>query len=175
MASCPISSWQTEEEKMQTVTDFIFFDSKIAVDSDCSHKIQRHLALGRKAITNLESILKSRKYHFANKGPCSQSYSFSCSHVKMWELNHKEGWAWKNWCFWIVVLENSRIPWTARGSSQSILKKTNPEYSFEDLMLKLNLRYLGYLMWRAIFGKDADTGKDWGQEEKGTTEDEMVG
>jgi len=83
MASCPISSWQTEEEKMQTVTDFIFLDSKIAVDSDCSHKIQRHLALGRKAITNLESILKSRKYHFANKGPCSQSYSFSCSHVKM--------------------------------------------------------------------------------------------
>ena len=92
--------------------------------------------------------IKKQRHHFANKGPCSQSFSFSSSHTKMWELDHKEGWAWKNWCFWIVVLENLRIPWRARRSSQSILKKTNPEYSLEGLMLKLKLQF-GHLMWRA--------------------------
>ena len=92
--------------KQLTVTDVIFLGSKITVDSDCSHKIKRRLLLGRKAMTNLDSILKSR-YYFANKSPSSQSYGFSSSHVWMWELDCKESWAPKNWCFWTVVLEKT--------------------------------------------------------------------
>ena len=87
---------------------------------------------------------------FANKGPSSQSYGFSSSHVWMWELNYKVSWALKNWCFWTVVLEKTlRVPWTARRSNQSILKEINPEYSLEGLMLKLKLQYSGHLMQRA--------------------------
>ena len=85
-------------------TDFIFLGSKITVNGDCSHRIKRHLPLGRKAMTNLDSVFKSR-YHFAEKSLFSQSYGFSSSHVQMWELDHKEGWAPKNWWFWTVVLE----------------------------------------------------------------------
>ena len=90
MASGPITSWQIEGEKVEAVTDFIFLDSKITVDSDFSHEIKRRLILGRKAMTNLDSILKSRDI-FANKGPSSQSYGFSSSNVQMQELDHKEG------------------------------------------------------------------------------------
>ena len=87
---------------------------------------------------------------FANKGPSSQSYGFSRSHVWMWELNYKESWAPKNWCFWTVVLEKTlRVPWTARRSNQSILKEISAEYSLEGLMLKLKLQYSGHLMRRA--------------------------
>ena len=82
MASSPITSWQIEGEKVETVTDSIFLGSKITADGDCSHEIKRHLLLGRKAVTNLDSILKSR-HHFAEKGPSSQSYGFSSSHVRM--------------------------------------------------------------------------------------------
>ena len=85
---------------------FIFLGSKITADGDCSHEIKRCLLLGRKAMTNLDSILKSR-HHFNNKGPYSQSYGFSSSHVWMWGLDHKEGWAPQNWCFWTVVLEKT--------------------------------------------------------------------
>ena len=86
MASSPITSWQT----METVTDFIFLGSKITADGDCSHEIKRHLLLGRKAMTKLDSILKGRQ-HFANRGPYSQSYGFSSSYVQMSKLDHKEG------------------------------------------------------------------------------------
>ena len=103
MASSPITSWQIDGETMQTVRDY-FGGSKITAYGDCSHEIKRRLLLGRKAMTNLDSILKSRDY-FANKGPSSQSYGFSSSHVWMWELDHKQSWAPKNWCFWSVVLE----------------------------------------------------------------------
>ena len=89
MASGPISSWQIDGETMETVTDFIFLGSKITADGDCSHVTKRHLLLGKKAMTNLDSILKSRNY-FANKGPSSQSYGFSSSHVWMLELDYKE-------------------------------------------------------------------------------------
>ena len=91
---------------MQTVRDFIFLGSKITADGDCSHEIKRHLLLGRKAMTNLESIEKQRHY-FADKGLSSQTYGFSCSHVWMWELDHKESSVLKNWCFWTVVLEKT--------------------------------------------------------------------
>ena len=121
--------------------------SKITADGDCSHEIKRCLLLGRKAMTNLDSILKSRDIN--NKGQSSQSCGFSSSHVWMWDLGYKESWAPRNWCFWSVVLENTlRVPWTARRSSQSILKEISPEYSLEKLMLKLKLQYFGYLMWR---------------------------
>ena len=89
------------------------------------------------------------KKYFADKGPCSQSYGFSSSHVQMWELAHKEGWVLKNSCFWTVVLEKTlESPWTARRSNQSILKEISPEYSLEGQMLKLKLQYFGNLMWR---------------------------
>ena len=90
MASGPITSWQIDGETTETVTDFIFLGSKITVDDDCSHKIKRHLFLGRKAMTNLDSILKKQKHYFANRGPYSQSYGFSTSHVWMWELDCEE-------------------------------------------------------------------------------------
>ena len=100
-----IISWQIDVEKVETVTGFIFLGSKITVDSDCSHEIKRRLFLGRKAMTNLDSVIKKQRHHFANKGPYSQSYGFSSRHVWMWELDQKEGWGLKNWCLWIVVLE----------------------------------------------------------------------
>ena len=99
-------------------------------------------------MTNLNSILKSRDY-FVNKGLSSQSYGFSGSPVFMWELNHKESWVPKNWCFWTVVLEKTlESLWTARISNQSILKGISPEYSLEGLMLKLKFQCFGHLMWR---------------------------
>ena len=108
MASSPITSWQTDGETMETVTDFIFLGFKIIANGDCSHEIKRCLFLGRKAKTNLDSILKSRdKGQCANKGPSSQSYGFSSSHVWIWELDYKESWALKNWCFWTVGLEKT--------------------------------------------------------------------
>ena len=88
---------------METVTDLIFLGSKITADGDCSHDSKRRLLRGRKVMTNLDSILKNRHY-FASKGLYSQSYGFSSSHVWMWELDHKEGWVSRNWCFWAVVL-----------------------------------------------------------------------
>ena len=104
MASGPITSWQIDGE---TVADFIFGGSKITADDDCSHKIKRRLLFGRKAMTNLDSILIKQRHYFASKGPSSQSYGFSSSHVWMWELDYKERWAPKNWCFWTVVLEET--------------------------------------------------------------------
>ena len=90
MASGLITSWQIEEEKVEAVTDFLFLDSRITTDSDCSHEIKRCLFLGRKAMTNLDSIVKNQRHYFANKGPSSQSYGFSRSHVWMLELDHKQ-------------------------------------------------------------------------------------
>ena len=83
MTSCPITSWQIDGETMETVTDFMFMDSKITADGDCSHEIKRRLLLGRKVMTNLDSIFKMQRYYFANKGPSSQGYGFSCGHVWM--------------------------------------------------------------------------------------------
>ena len=147
MASSPITSWQVDGKTMETVRDFILGGSKITADGDCSHEIKRRLSLGRKVITNLDSILKSR--HYFAKGPSSRSYGFSNSHIWMWELEYKESWAPKNWCFetwcWRRLL---RVPWAARRSNQSILKEISPEYLLEGLMLKLKLQYFGHLMWR---------------------------
>ena len=147
MASGPITSWQIDGETVETVSNFIFGGSKIPADGDCYHEIKRHMLLGRKAMTNLDSILKSR--NIAIKDLSSQSYGFSSSHVWMWELDYKESWVPKNWCFWTVVWRRLlSVPWTARRSNQSILKEINPEYSLEGLMLKLKLQYFDHLMWR---------------------------
>ena len=107
MASGPITSWQIDREKNETVTGFIFLGSKISVDGDCSHEIKRWLLLRRKAMTDLDSVLKSRDITLLTKVHISQSYDFSCSHVWVWESDHKEGWAPKNWCFRTVVLEKT--------------------------------------------------------------------
>ena len=105
MASRPINSWWIDGE---TAVDFIFGGSKITADGDCSHEIKRHLLLGRKAMINLDSILKSRDITLPTKvHPSSQSYGFSSSHVWMWELEYKESWSPKNWCFWTEVLEKT--------------------------------------------------------------------
>ena len=104
MASGPITSWQIDGE---TVVDFIFLGSKITADGDCSHEIKRHLLLGRKVMTNLHSILKSRDITLPTKVHLVKANIFSSSHVRMWELDYKENWVPKKWCFWIVVLEKT--------------------------------------------------------------------
>ena len=132
VVSGPITSWQIDGENVETVSDFIFLGSKINVDGECNHKMKRHLLLVRKAMSSLDSVLKQR-YHFANKGPYSQRYGFSRSLVWMWELDHKEGWAPKNWCFQTMVLEKTlENPLDSKEIKQSILKEINPEYSMED-------------------------------------------
>ena len=140
MASSPITSLQIDREKVETVSGFIFLGSKITADSDYSHKIKRHFLLWRKAMTNLDSVLKTET------SLCQQKSTWS---KLWWELHHKEGWELKNWCFelwcWRRLL---RVPWTARRSNQSILKEINPEYSLKGLVLKLKLKNFDYLMWR---------------------------
>ena len=108
------------------------------------------LAPWKESYDKLRQCVKKQRHHFANKSPDSQSYGFSSSHVWMWELDHKEGYVLKNWCFelqcWRRLL---RVPWTARRSNQSILKEINPEYALKGLMVKVKLQYFGHLMWRA--------------------------
>ena len=120
-AYSPTTSWQTDGEKVEAVTYFIFLDSKITADSNSSYEIKRCLLLARKVITNLDSVLKSR-HHFANQALYNQNYGFSSSHVGMWELDYKEGWMPKNWCFQIVVLEKTiENPVNCKDSKQSTL------------------------------------------------------
>ena len=175
MASGPIASWQTDGETKETVRDFIFLGSKITADGDCSHEIKRCLLLGRKVITNLDSILKSRDN--TNKGLSSQSYCFSSSYVWMWELDYKESWALKNWCFWTVVLEKILESPLDCKEIQSIHPKGNQSWIFIG---RTAAEAETLIFWPPdaknwLIGKDPDAWKDWGQEEKGTTEDEMVG
>ena len=150
MASSLITSRQIDGETMETVTDFIFLGSKITADGDCSHEIERHLLLGRKARTNLDSILKSRDITLPTKvclvkAMVSPVVVYGC---ESWTIKKAECGridAFELWC-WRRPL---RVPWTARRSNQSILKETSPEYSLEGLMLKLKLQYFGHLMQRA--------------------------
>ena len=125
---------------MGKLTAFIFLHSKITADGDCSHEIKRCLLLGRKTMTNLDSILKSRDITLPKKVCLVKAMVFPSSHVWMWELDYKESWAPKNWCFRTVVLKTvERVPWTAKRSDQSILKEISPEDSLEGLILKLDL------------------------------------
>ena len=119
-------------ENVETVRDFIFLGSKITADGDCSHKIKRYLLLERKLWPTRQHIKKQRHY-FANKGPYSQGYGFSCSHVWMWELGHKEGWVLKNWCFWTVMLEKTWESLGQQGDQTSpILREVNLNIHWKD-------------------------------------------
>ena len=150
MAPGPITSWKINGETMETVSDFILGGSKITADGDCSHEIKRHLLLGRKVMTNLDNILKSRDITLPTKVSLVKAMVFSSSCVWMWELDYikkaerRRIDAFELWC-WRRLL---RVPWTARRSNQYILKEINPEYSLEGLMLKLKLQYFGHLMHR---------------------------
>ena len=175
MASSPITSWQIGGETMETVTGFILRGSKITANGDCSHEIKRCFLLGRKVMSNLDSILKSRDITLSTKVHLVKAMVFPVVMYgcESWTIKKAEHWrtdAFELWC-WRRVL---RVPWTARRSNQPILKEINPEYSLEGLMLKLNLQYFGLLMQRIGSFEKTDAGKDWRQEEKGMTEDEMV-
>ena len=134
------------------------------------------LAPWKKSYEKPREHIKKQRHYFADKGPSSQSYGFSSSCIWVWELHHKKDCAPKNWCCWTVVLEKTlESPWASRRSTQSILKESNPEYSLEGLMLKMKLQHSGHLMQRTDALEDSDAEKDWRQEGKGRTEDEMVG
>ena len=140
MASRPITSWQIDGEKVEAVTDFIFLGSRITVDNHCSHEIKRCFLLGRIPITNLNNVLKSRDITLLTKACIVKAVIFSSSYVRMWELDHKQGWTPNNWCFWIVNCAEEDS-WESLGQegtdwlNQSILKEINLEYSLEELML----------------------------------------
>ena len=162
MASGPITSCQIDGEAMETVRDFIFGGSKITADDNCNHKIKRCLLLGRKAMTNLDSILKSRRQYFANKGPFTQSYGFSNSHVWMWELDHKESWALKNWCFWTVVLEKTLESPLDRTEIKLVHPKGNQSWIFIG---RTDAEAETPVLWQPdakswLIWKDPDAGKD---------------
>ena len=177
IASGPITSGQIDGETVETVADFIFLGSKITANGGCSHEIKRRWLLGRKVMTNLDSIFKKQRHYFANKGPSSQGYGFSSSHVWMWELDYKESWVLKNWCFWTVVLEKTFESPLDCKEIQVVCPKGNQSWVFigrTDVEAETPILWLPDVKsW--LIGKDPDAGRDWGQEEKGTTEDEMVG
>ena len=136
-------------ETVETVADFIFLSSKITANGDCSHEIKRRLLLGRKVMTNLDSILKKQRHYFVSEGPSSQGYGFlvvmyGCDSWTVKKAERQRIDSFELWC-WRRLL---RVPWTARRANLSILKEINPEYSLEGLMLKLKFQYFGHLMWR---------------------------
>ena len=166
MASGPITSWQIDGE---TVADFIFLGSKITADGDCNHEIKRHLLLGRRVMTNLDSILKSRDITLPTKVHLVKALVFpvviyGCESWTIKKAERQRIDAFELWC-WRRLL---RVPWTARRSNQSILKEISPGCSSERLMLKLKLQYFGHLMGRAdSFGKTLMLGKIKGGRRRG--------
>jgi len=149
MASGLKTSWQIDGETMEIVRDFILGGSKITADGDCSHEIKRRLLLGRKVMTNLDSILKSRDITFPTKVHLVKAIIFpvvmyGCESWTIKKAEHRRIDAFELWC-WRRLL---RVPWTARKSNQSILKEISPEYSLEGLMLKVKLLYFGHLIQR---------------------------
>ena len=149
MASSPITSWQIDGETMETVRDFILGGFKITTDDDCSHKIKRHLLLGRKVTINLDSILKRGDFTLPTKFHLVKAMVFpvvlyGCESWSIRKAERQRIDAFELWC-WRRLL---RVPWTARRSNQSILKEISPEYSLEGLLLKLKLQYFGHLMQR---------------------------
>ena len=149
MASGPITPWEIDGETVETVSDFIFWVSKITADGDCSHEIKRRLLLGRKVMTNLDSIFKSRDIMLLNKVRLVKAMVFpvvmyGCESWTVKKAERQRIDAFELWC-WRKLL---RVPWTARRSNQSILKEISPGISLEGMMLKLKLRYFGHLMRR---------------------------
>ena len=149
MASGPITSWQIDGETVETVSDFILGGSKITADGDCSHEIKRQLLLGRKVMTNLDSVLKSRDITLPTKAHLVKAMAFpvvmyGCESWTIKIAEHRRIDAFELWC-WRRLL---RVPWTARRSNQSILKEIGPGISLEGMMLKLKLQYFGHFMRR---------------------------
>ena len=169
MASGPITVWQIDGETVETVSDFIFLGSKITADGDCSHEIKRHLFLGRKVMTNLDSILKSRDITLPTKIHLVKAIVFPVVMYRCESWTIKKGEcqrinAFELWC-WRRLL---RVPWTARTYNQFILKEISPEYSLEGLMLKLKLQYFGHLIRRTdSFQKTLMLGKIEGRRKRG--------
>ena len=169
MVSGPITSWQIDGETVETVSDFIFLGSKITADGDCSHEIKRHLLFGRKVMTNLDSILKSRDITLSTKVHLIKAmvfpvvmYGYESWTIK--KAEHGRTDAFELWC-WRRLL---RVSWTARRSNQSILKEISPGCSLEGLILKLKLQYFGYLMRIAdSFEKILMLGKIEGRRRRG--------
>ena len=164
MASGPITLWQTDGEKVETVTDFIFLGCKITTDSDCTHKIKRHLVLEEKLYRHKQHIEKQRHY-FADKGLSSQSYGFSSTHVGRWELDHKEGWALKNWCFQIVMLGKAQESLGLQGNQTSLSQRK----STLNIHCKDWCWSWSFNMWppdakNQFIWKNPDAGENWGQE-----------
>ena len=158
-ASGPITSWQIGGETVETVADFIFLGSKITANGDCSHEIKRHLLLGRKVMTNLDSLFKSREITLPREVRLVKAMVFPVVMYgcESWTIKKAESQridVFELWC-WRRLL---RVPWTARRSNPSILKEISPEYSLEGLMLKL--QYFGYLIRRADSSEKTDAGKD---------------
>ena len=157
MASGPITSWQIDRETVETVRDFIFLDSKITADGDCSHEIKRYLLLRRKVMTTQH--IKKQRHCFANKGLSSQSYGFCSSHVWMLELDHKQSWALKNWCFWTVVLEKPLESPLDCKEIKLVNSKGNQPWIFIG---RTNVEVLILLPSDTkcqLIGKDCDSGK----------------
>ena len=149
MTSDPITSWQIDRETVETVSDFIFWGSKITADGDCSHEIKRRLLLGREVMTNLDSIFKSRDITLSTKVHVVKAMVFpivryGCESWTIKKVEHRRIDAFELWC-WRRPL---RVPWTARRSNQSILKENSPGCSLEGLMLKLKRQYFGHLTRR---------------------------
>ena len=162
--------------KVEAVTDIIFLGFKITADGDGSHE-NKTLALWQKSYDKPGRHIKKQRHHFLNKGPYSQSYGFSSSHVWMWELDYKESWVSKNWCSWTVVLEKNLASPLDCKEIQPVHPKGNQSWIFtgrtdakDDTPILWPPDAKNWLIW-----KDPDAGKDWGQEEKGTTEDGMAG
>ena len=175
MASNPITSWPIVGETVETVRDFIFLGSKITADGDCSHEIKRCLLLGRKVMTKLDSILKSRNITLSAKVCLVKAIVFPVV-MWMWEFDYKESWAPKNWCFWTVVLEKTLESPLDCKEIQPVHPKENQSWLFFG---RTDAEAETPVLWPPavkswLIGKDPDAGKDWGQE-KGMTEDEMVG
>ena len=166
MASGPITSWEIDGE---TLADFILWGFKITADGDCSHEIKRCLLFGKKVMTNLHSILKSRNITLPTKVHLVKAMVFPVVmyRCESWTVRKAEHWkidAFEMWC-WRRLL---RVPWTARRSNQSILKEISPGCSLEGLMLKLKLQHFGYLMWRAdLFEKTLMLGNIEGRRRRG--------
>ena len=169
MVSSPITSWQIDGETVETVTDFIFLGSKITAHGDCSHEMKRHLFLGRKVMTNIDSILKSRDITLPTKVHLVKAMVFPVVTYgsECWTIEKAEHWridAFEMWC-WRRLF---RVHWTARRSNQFILKEISPKYSLEGLMVKLKLQYLGHLFWRTdSFKKTLIVGKIEGRRRRG--------
>ena len=156
MASGPITSWEIDRETVETVSDSIFWGSKITADGDCSREIKRHLLPGRKVVTKLDSIWKSRD--ITNKGPSSQGYGFSSGHVWMWEFDCEESWEPKNWCFWTVVLEKTL-------ESPLDCEEIQPVHPEGDQSWVFIGRTDAAVLWPPhaknwLIGKDPDAGRD---------------